>query len=44
MRIKLIHLLLTISAILDDIAFYVLGKQEEDTGFKVKTKRCEHLY
>lgn len=43
MRTKLIHLLLTISAILDDIAFYVLGN-EEDTGFKVKTRWCEHFY
>lgn len=44
MREIIIHILYTISAFLDDLAFYVVGNQEEETGFAVETRWCKHYY
>lgn len=44
MREIIIHILYTISAFLDDLAFYVVGNQEEEAGFTVETRWCKHYY
>ena len=44
MRKVMIYALYAISAFLDDVAFYVLGNENEDMGIIIETKWCIHDY
>lgn len=44
MRRILIYLIYSVTARLDDIAFYVLSGAKEDIGMTIETHWSEHLY
>lgn len=44
MRKILIYVLYAVSAFLDDVAFYVLGNEQEDIGLTIETRWCKHNY
>ena len=44
MRKILVYLLYALSAFLDDVAFYVLGNEQEDIGLTIETLWCKHNY
>lgn len=44
MRRAIIYVLYSMSALLDDVAFYVIGNQVEEMGIIIKTKWCNHYY
>ncbi len=44
MRRFLIWLIYSVTARLDDIAFYVLSNAREDIGMTIETHWSEHLY
>jgi len=44
MKIVLMRALYSISAFLNDIAFFVFGNEAEDIGISVKTLWSEHIY
>lgn len=44
MRRMLIYLIYSVTARLDDIAFYVLSGAKEDIGMAMETHWSEHLY
>lgn len=44
MRKTMIYVLYAVSALLDDVAFYVLGNQNEEMGITIETKWCKHDY
>ena len=38
------YILYVVSAVLDDIAFYVFMGQDEDMGIIIETHWCKHYY
>ena len=44
MKRTIIYILYAISALLDDVAFYVLSKEDENIGITIETHWCRHLY
>lgn len=44
MKRIIITVLYTISSFIDDIAFYVIGNEEEDIGIVIKTRWCKHYF
>lgn len=44
MRKAMIYMLYAVSALLDDVAFYVLGNKNEEMGITIETKWCKHYF
>ena len=44
MKRIIIVVLYAISSFLDDVAFYVVGGEQEDIGIEIETPWCKHLF
>lgn len=44
MKRTMAYILYAISSVLDDIAFYVLLDEEEETGIIIETHWCQHYF
>lgn len=44
MRKRMIYVLYAVSALLDDVAFYVFGDENEEMGITIETRWCKHYY
>lgn len=44
MKKAMIYMLYAVSALLDDVAFYVLGNENEEMGITIETKWCKRNY
>lgn len=44
MKRIIIVVLYAISSFLDDVAFYVVGDEQEDIGIEIETPWCKHCF